>query len=286
MSRVLTSCVLTSCGPRLGRCVTSAWLCALLAAGHALPASNRACAQAAAQGAVPSVEERYAALIRTALAEMDAHNYAEARVLFANAHALQPSARTERGLGTVEFELRRYTVAAAHFRAALASAVRPLDEAMRREVEQALARALSYTSTLQLALEPADGALKLDGVRIAIPTGGALQLDLGVHELSYELAGYHPARERFEVRGGEQSALRIALVPQGQSAPSAALAGDEEARAGSGGLLSRWWFWTAAGVVVAGTAIGVAVAVSGDAETQAPLPGNLDKTQSVLRVAR
>jgi tetratricopeptide (TPR) repeat protein len=273
-------------------------LCALLAAGPALASSNRACAQAptptsnavpagsaAPPGAVPSVEERYAALIRTALAEMDARNYAEARVLFAKAHALQPSARTERGLGTVEFELRRYTVAAVHFRAALASAVRPLDDAMRREVEQALARAISYTGTLQLALEPAQGALKLDGVRIAIPTG-ALQLDLGVHELSYELAGHHPAHERFEVRGGEQSTLRIALVPQGQSAPSEALAGDEEARDGSGGLLSRWWFWTAAGVVVAGTAIGVAVAASGDAETQAPLPGNLDKTQSVLRVAR
>ncbi|HMJ02173.1 MAG TPA: hypothetical protein VK506_04475, partial [Conexibacter sp.] len=227
-----------------------------------------------------------AALIRTALAEMDAHNYAEARVLFGKAHALQPSARTERGLGTVEFELRRYNVAAAHFRAALASAVRPLDEGMRREVEQALARAISYTGTLQLTLEPAGGALKLDGVRIAIPAGGALQLDLGVHELSYELAGHQPARERFEVRGGEQNALRVALVPQGQSAPDGALAGDGGgAQQSSGGLLSRWWFWTAAGIVVAGTAIGVAVASSGDAETEAPLPGNLDKTQSVLRVA-
>jgi hypothetical protein len=242
--------------------------------------------------AVPSVEERYSALIRTALAEMDARNYAEARALFLKAHALQPSARTERGLGTVEFELRRYTVAAAHFRAALSSAVRPLDQAMRREVEDALARAISYTGTVQLTLEPAHGKLKLDGVAIAVPAGGALALDLGVHELSYEADGYVPARERIDVRGGEQSALRLALVPrtgvaQGPAAPDAALAADGDgARTDSdGGLLSRWWFWTAAGVVVTGTVIGVAVAASGDADTQAPLPGNLDKTQSVLRVA-
>jgi hypothetical protein len=242
---------------------------------------------AAPPAAVPSVEERYSALIRTALAEMDARNYAEARALFAKAHALQPSARTERGLGTVEFELRRYTVAAAHFRAALSSAVRPLDEAMRREVEAALARAIGYTGTLQLTLAPAQGSLKLDGTRIALPPDGQLPLDLGVHELSYDAEGYRPARERFEVRGGEQNALHIALAPHGPPAPRAALTptDDQGERADSGGLLSRWWFWTAAGVVVAGTAIGVAVAVSGDAETQAPLDGNLDKTQSVLRVA-
>jgi hypothetical protein len=280
-------------GPRL--------LCAVLGAGVLLGWSSGARAQsttptpatlpptpmtAAPPAEVPSVEERYSALIRTALAEMDARNYAEARALFAKAHALQPSARTERGLGTVEFELRRYTVAAAHFRAALSSAVRPLDEAMRREVEAALARAISYTGTLQLTLTPAQGSLKLDGTPIALPSDGQLQLDLGVHELSYEAEGYRPARERFEVRGGEQNALRIALAPQGPAAPVAALTpADETERADSGGLLSRWWFWTAAGVVVAGTAIGVAVAVSGDAETQAPLDGNLDKTQSVLRVA-
>lgn len=270
---------------RLGALVSCAWLLAV-SAGAAQPATAPAPAAepapAPAQASpVSSVEGQYADAIRNALVEMSGGNYAEARALFLKAHALQPSARTERGLGTVEFELRRYSVAVMHFRAALASAVRPLDDAMRSEVAKALLRAESYTGTLQLTLDPPGGTLKLDGQRIALPGDGMLRLDLGIHDLQYQLPGRRSVLERIEVHGGEHSELRIAV---GEPGPDGAVAGDRSRS--DGGLLSRWWFWTAAGVVVVGAAVGIAVVASGDPGTEAPIAGNLGTTQSVLTVAR
>jgi hypothetical protein len=247
--------------------------CACLLAGSA----------AAQPARVSSVEGQYADAIRNALVEMSGGNYAEARALFMKAHTLLPSARTERGLGTVEFELRNYSVSVMHFRAALASAVRPLDEAMRAEVAKALLRAESYTGTLQLTLDPPGGTLKLDGQRIALPADGTLRIDLGIHDLQYQLPGRRSVLERIEVHGGEHSELRIAL---GEPGPAGAVAGDDRRSRSDGGLLSRWWFWTAAGVVVVGAAVGIAVAASSDPGTQAPIAGNLGTTQSVLTVAR
>jgi hypothetical protein len=68
----------------------------------------------------------YAALIDEALAEHQALNFEEARTLFAKAHAIFPNARTLRGMGMMEFELRDYAAGAEQLEQALASQVRPL----------------------------------------------------------------------------------------------------------------------------------------------------------------
>src|SRR5262245_12806154 len=52
--------------------------------------------------------DSYEQLITRALTEFDARNFAEARALFLQAHALRPTARTLRGIGVTEFELRNY----------------------------------------------------------------------------------------------------------------------------------------------------------------------------------
>jgi len=44
-------------------------------------------------------------------------------------------------------------------------------------------------------------------------------------------------------------------------------------RGGDGGLISKWWFWTAVGVVAASVVTGVAVASSGNS-TGKPVPGS------------
>ena len=62
------------------------------------------CAKAEAQ----TNESEYQRLVRQAIAEYAEHNFAEARALFARAHALEPNARTLRGLGMTAFELRSY----------------------------------------------------------------------------------------------------------------------------------------------------------------------------------
>jgi hypothetical protein len=230
-----------------------------------------------------SIEAQYGELIRNALDEMAAQHYLEARALFLKAHELMPSARTERGLGSVEFELQHYTWAAAHFRAALTSGTRPLDQSMRKEVEAALARAESYTGHLHLSLTPADGKLRVDGAPAALAPDGTLWLDIGDHDVVYEAPGYRTQQQKVTIAQAERVELAIALEATPVSGPAGAVAATPKDE--SPGLLSRWWFWTAAGVVVTGAVIGIAVASSGE-ETQPAIEGNLGATQSVLRVQR
>ena len=47
---------------------------------------------------------------------------------------------------------------------------------------------------------------------------------------------------------------------------------NEEPSDESGGVLTQWWFWTAAGVAVAGIVVGIVVATSGGEELEGPLP--------------
>ena len=248
------------------------------------PTTSAAPAVAAAPAdTAQSIDAKYADLIRGALSEMAAQHYLEARTLFLKAHELLPSARTERGLGSVEFELQHYTWATLHFRAALTSGVRPLDQTMRKEVEQALARAESYTGYLHLTLSPADGTIKVDGQPSTPAADGTIWLDIGDHDLVFEAAGYQAQRQTVSIAGGERAELALTLALAPVAGPSAAVA--DQSAAESPSLLSRWWFWTAAGVVVTGAVIGIAVASSGE-QTQPALEGNLGATQSVLRVRR
>jgi hypothetical protein len=253
------------------------------AAGAAQPAPTAAPTVATAPAdTAQSIDAQYANTIRDALSEMAAQHYLEARALFLKAHALMPSARTERGLGSVEFELQHYTWAALHFRAALTSGVRPLDQSMRKEVEQALARAESYTGYLLLTLTPADAAIKIDGQPTKPAADGTIWVDIGDHDLQCEAAGYQPQRQKVSIAGAQRVDLTVTLAPAAIAGPSAAVS--DQPAAESPSLLSRWWFWTAAGVVVTGAVIGIAVASSGGDEPQPAIDGNLGATQSVLRV--
>ncbi len=53
---------------------------------------------------------------------------------------------------------------------------------------------------------------------------------------------------------------------------------------GGGGVLGQWWFWTVVGAVVAGGAVAVAVALSAENETEAPLPGTDGVVLMTLRL--
>src|SRR5262245_48073860 len=85
---------------------------------------------ASAQDAEPP---GYRAAVDEAVTEHQAWHFTEARGLFVRAHALFPNARTLKGLGMVEFELRNYHESAEYLRASLASAVKPLTSELRAE---------------------------------------------------------------------------------------------------------------------------------------------------------
>ena len=112
-----------------------AWL--LLASIWALPVeaqtSGGPAPAAPASGASADLEPAgYRDTVERAVLEFAAGHFEESRALFARAHALFPNARTLRGLGMAEFELRNYVIAIEHLEAALANQARPLDEDLRR----------------------------------------------------------------------------------------------------------------------------------------------------------
>jgi tetratricopeptide (TPR) repeat protein len=254
-------------------------LVVLLAAG----APGRAGAQA--RGG----EDEYARTIREAIAEAAAAHWEEARALFERAHALEPSARTLRGLGIAAFELRHYVQSLRELEAALAERRNPLTPAQRQEVNDAIARARRYVGTVTVLVKPADAKLYLDGAEIS---RRELQLDVGDYRLTARADGYRDAERRVRVAGGQAQRVAIELARADLSVSDSAAgaaqpAGDAFAQGApeprdDANLLEQWWFWTAVGVVaVGGAATAIVLTREDAAEPEQGIGGRI----AVLTVA-
>jgi tetratricopeptide (TPR) repeat protein len=235
----------------------------------------------------------YERLIHDALSEFDRGNYAEAHTVFEQAHALQPSARTLRGLGMTSFELRHYTQAQEELSAALAEKRKPLNRAQRDEVAALLERMQRYVGTIEVAVTPSDATLFVDGSNTS---ERRLRLDLGEYHLRAHADGYRDAELRLAVEGGEIRRLTIELRPieldprnvelaaSPATAPSTAAPAAEGDEHGSRNVLQRWWFWTAVGALIAG-GVATAVLVDSRAGTRPLEDGDVSKVITTLRVS-
>ena len=209
----------------------------------------------AAQESPPN---EYDAVIDDAIREFDAHNYEEARVLFARAHKLFPNARTHRGLGFVEFELRNYGACIEELESALASTVKPLDERLRRDTERVLARARDFVGQLHLASEPPASLVLVDDAVVKIPEGRALVLRVGDHVVELRTEGYAPERRRLSLKGGEERTLRVVFAKPNEAVGAHNPASHSGATGKDRSPEKRWykspWLWTALGVLAVGAA--------------------------------
>ena len=174
-------------------------------------------ATAAAQGS------SYREVVKEALAEFNAGNWAESIALFERAHGLRPSARTHRGLGLAYFENRQYVKALSSLRASLADKRRALTRAQRSHVEKIMARAEGFVGRFELALQPADATLVVDGYPAVLDSAGVLLLDPGVHEVVMSCDGCRTERVRLTVEPGRGGELRFDLQEpqQDQAEPGA-----------------------------------------------------------------
>lgn len=185
----------------------------------------------------------YRELVDEALREYAAGNYEEARSLFARAHEVFPNARTHRGLGMAEFELRNYEASIEHLEAALHATVRPLEDKLRLDTERLLARARNFVSRLTIETKPTATALLVDGSPVTNAYGAPLLLRVGDHVIEAQAHGYLSEKRRISAKGGDVQTLTIIFgLP---SSPSS-----------DAGRERRWyrspWLWTAAGAIVAG----------------------------------
>jgi tetratricopeptide (TPR) repeat protein len=166
---------------------------------------------AAAQADASALPAGYATTIDEAVEEATRGNFAEARALFARAHALYPNARTLRGLGMMAYELRLYGESISYYEQALLSRERPLDGALRADAEDQMERARRFVAELKLALTPPGARMSVDGRPIELSASAQVRLDPGPHTLLFDAPGYRSETRSLDVRGGESLLWTISL---------------------------------------------------------------------------
>jgi hypothetical protein len=170
----------------------------------------------------------YQRTIDAALEEYREAHYEEARGLFQHAHALSPSARTLRGLGMVEFELRHYVASAALLEQALASSQKPLTAEQRVAALELLARTQRFVARYRLQVVPSGLAfqVEVDGVVTALEPEQRLTLSAGEHRVTLSAPGYQTSERVLDARGGEEQPLSMALKPAPKQAAVAVVQRD------------------------------------------------------------
>jgi hypothetical protein len=252
-------------------------LCGLLAA--------RAIAQVK-QPSAAGVDAAYYTSVNQGLAEYEAHNYEEALSLFIKAHALNPNARTLRGMATAEYELRRYVACVQHTQQALDSQVKPLMGKLRTETEDLLRKAQQYVSRVAVELQPAMTRphVLVDSEAVELPADGVLVLQVGERVVEVQAEGFEPEHRKLTVLGGSEQKLSFTLHPVSAApmttappAPSAAIASTaQESKAAESTVAaprdqpvaqrSAWnspWLWTGVGVVAVGAVVAVVLLSGG-----------------------
>jgi hypothetical protein len=183
----------------------SRWLARILCALGALLATSRATAQSNAETE---------ALLKEGVAEYAAGNWGEAHLLFSKVHAAAPTARTFRGLGLCDYELRHYAAAVAEFEASLADQRRPLTPPLRQQVEHALERARQFVARYHLQLPDGVDQLVVDGTPRPLPADRMLLLDPGAHVVSVRTAHGEALAQDVTADVGMQAELVFAPAPR------------------------------------------------------------------------
>jgi hypothetical protein len=274
--------------------VVGSRICLLLwvLAGSLLPASLAAQSDESseASAASPGDPAGYRQIVNEAVREFAAHNYEESRSLFRRAHVLHPNARTHRGLGLAEFELRNYGECIRHLEAALQSSIKPLTAELRDDTARMLTRANGFVARVVLNVRPDVSRVVVDGVALQLPASEALVLRIGEHTLELQAPGFVTEKRKLNVQGGELQTLNIVLVnaPAPLVNTPAPLVYTRAPVSEPPKETRRWykspWLWAAVGVVVVGaSAAGVGYAAARGNE---PTPASGGTTATVLRGPR
>jgi tetratricopeptide (TPR) repeat protein len=220
----------------------------------------------------PPPSSEYTQRVNEALAEFEMNHFEEAREQFKRAHELYPNARTLRGLGMVEFELRHYQISIRFLEQALESTVKPLSDSLRAETQDLLGRARGYVGELRVAVEPPGASVSIDGLPVDVAEAPTLMLEVGDHHLDVRATGYMGQTRRITVEGNshQELELRLELLPtEPEPAPAVALTPHEPAaRVDAAKKRRLTWLWVSLGVLVVGAGVTTAVLLTRDDDTQ------------------
>jgi hypothetical protein len=228
-------------------------------------------------------DETYQAVIDKALLAYNQGHWTEAKVFFAQAHAIQPSARTLRGLGLASYESRSYVDAIDYLDQALVSHVHPLTPEMRMLAAELISEARQFVTRLRVELSPARATLRVDGKTVRRARGGVILLDPGEHELLAVADDFRPMRRRIESEGGRELRLRMVLARRfagGSSSSETALASAAEPQAEARSL-APWILVGGSAALAAGGGIVLGLGLAAKAEVErAELNSNYARVRS------
>ena len=212
-------------------------------------------AQAVANGAPAGYDQA----IEAGLSEHALGHFQESLAHFERAHQLLPSARTLRGLGKVEFELRNYGRAVTLLQGALDAQVNPLTPELRAEVEAVLVRARVYVGEVHVRVEPGTATVSVDGVAVAEGDEGVpITLMVGDHLLEFHANDCLVERRPVRILGGDEVALEVVLTSTAARVQESQekLKPDERPNKQ---IKKKWRLRTAVGAVAAGAIVAAVV---------------------------
>lgn len=178
-----------------------------------------------AEGSPPAAAQgEYRALIGKALQEYALGHWPEARVFFAEAHALWPNARTFRGLGMTCYEARNYVEAIDFLEHAIDCHVQPLTPKLADEARAIMEQARHFVSRVEFEITPAFAAVELDDRALEVRADGSVLLDPGEHTLEVSALGYHGYHRSLVTEAGQPLHVHVELEPDAAEAPAFRLA--------------------------------------------------------------
>jgi hypothetical protein len=154
-----------------------------------------------------AVQASYEPLIEEALQAYEAGRFAEARSMFKRAHALNPTARTLRGIGMCSFNLGDYVDAVFQLEQAVAETRKPLTEEQQARARDLIVLANARVGRFRLRLTPPEAVLLVDGNPAILLDATDLIVEAGNHEIEARAPGYLMAHSTLRVEGGDRTTL-------------------------------------------------------------------------------
>jgi hypothetical protein len=127
--------------------------------------------------------------------------------MFKRAHALNPTARTLRGIGMCSFNLGDYVDAVYQLEQAVVDARKPLTEEQQAHTRELIAKANARVGRFRLRLTPPEAVLLVDGNPAVQLEGSELLVEAGTHEIEARAPGYLMAHSTLRVEGGDRTTL-------------------------------------------------------------------------------
>jgi hypothetical protein len=163
--------------------------------------------------------DEYKKLTDAAVEEHSLGHYEEARALFAQAHAIAPSARTFWGMGIAAFEARDYVDAIELLAQAREDSRKPLTAAQRTKTDSLIERAQAYVVRLPLHITPSSARAAVDGKELVPNAEGVVLLDAGAYQVVVSAAGYQEAVRSMTWHAGDAPAFEVHLQPLAVASP-------------------------------------------------------------------